>query len=271
MFFETFDGTRLAYEDYGQGEPIVFVPSWALNSDMWEYQIPFFTERGYRCITLDRRGHGRSERPSTGYDLDSSADDIAALLNHLDLRNVTLVGHSTGGAEAARYLARHGEERIARVAFVSAVLPFLKLTEDNPEGLPEAVLEANLQQFRTDRPLWFGRQAQVWYATHLGHDVSPSLIDWTLRQCMSASPWATQRLFEATFHFDHRASLRDIRIPTLVVHGAVDASAPIDVTGRRTVRLVPGATLKEYPTAGHGLFVTHRDELNADLLEFVKA
>ncbi|KUJ65012.1 arylesterase [Streptomyces albus subsp. albus] len=270
MFFETFDGTRLAYEDYGQGEPIVFLASWVLNSDMWEYQVPFFTERGYRCVMLDRRGHGRSERPSTGYDLDGSADDIAALLDHLDLRNVTLVGHSVGGAEAARYLARHGDERIARVAFVSSVLPYLKLTEDNPEGLPEAMLESTLQKFRTDRPQWFSRQAQAWYATHLGNDVSPALIDWTLRQCMSASPWATSKLFEAAFHHDHRAALREMEVPTLVVHGAADASALIDVTGRRTARLVPGAVLREYPTASHGLFVTHRDELNADLLEFIK-
>jgi pimeloyl-ACP methyl ester carboxylesterase len=270
MFFETFDGTRLAYEDYGRGEPLLFVASWALNSDMWEYQIPFFTERGYRCVTLDRRGHGRSERPSTGYDLDASADDIAALLDHLGLRDVTMVGHSTGGAEVARYLARHGQERVSRVAFVAAVLPFLELTDDNPDGLPEAVLQETLRQFATDRPKWFADRAQTWYATHLGNDVSPALIDWTLRQCMSASPWATSQLFAASFHHDHRPALAGIDLPTLVVHGTADASAPIETTGRRTADLVPGAELREYPNAGHGLFVTHRDRLNADLLEFLK-
>jgi non-heme chloroperoxidase len=268
--FTTADGTRLAYEDYGIGEPIVFVASWALDADMWEYQIPYFAERGYRCVALDRRGHGRSDRPSTGYDIDTTADDLTALLEHLDLTGVTLVGHSFGGAEVARYLARHGEERVAGVAFVSAVLPFLKQTEDNPDGLPEAALEETIAQFRTDRPKWFARQAQVWYATHLGNEVSPALIDWTLGKCLSASPWATTQLFRSMFHADHRAGLREITVPTLVVHGAADTSAPVALTGRRTAQLVAGCRYVEYPTAGHGLFVTHAEQLNADLLDLLK-
>jgi non-heme chloroperoxidase len=272
--FTTTDGTRLAYEDYdmggGTGEPIVFVASWVLNSDMWEYQIPYFVERGYRCIALDRRGHGRSDRPSTGYDIDTTADDLGALLEHLDLTGVTLVGHSFGGAEVARYLARHGERRVARVAFVSAAVPCVKQTDDNPDGLPEAALEATIAQFRTDRPHWFARQAQVWYATHLGNDVSPALIDWTIGQCLSASPWATTQLFRSMFHADHRAGLAEITVPTLVVHGAADTSAPVALTGRRTAALVPGCRYAEYPTGGHGLHVTHAEQLNADLLELLK-
>jgi pimeloyl-ACP methyl ester carboxylesterase len=272
--FTTTDGTRLAYEDHdmgaGDGEPIVFVASWVLDADMWEYQIPFFAERGYRCIALDRRGHGRSDRPSTGYDIDTTADDLAALLEHLDLSGVTLVGHSFGGAEVARYLARHGEDRVARVAFVSAVVPFLKQAEDNPDGLPEAALDAVLGQLRTDRPKWFARQAQVWYATHLGNEVSPALIDWTLGKCLSASPWATTQLFRSMFHADHRAGLREITVPSLVVHGAADTSAPVELTGRRTAQLVQGCRYVEYPTAGHGLFVTHAEQLNAELLELLK-
>jgi len=270
VFFETYDGTRLAYEEHGEGEPLLFVASWALNGDMWEYQIPYFVERGYRCVTLDRRGHGRSERPSGGYDLDASADDIAALLDHLGLRDVTMIGHSVGGAEVARYLARHGRERVARVAFVSAVLPFLLLTDDNPEGAPEAALEATLHAFRTDRPKWFADRAQPWFATHLGNDVSPALIDWTMGQCLSTAPWALARLFEAAFRYDHREALAALDVPALVVHGAADASARIERTGRRTAALVPGAELREYPAAGHGLFITHRDRFNADLLEFLK-
>jgi non-heme chloroperoxidase len=268
--FTTHDGTRLAYEDYGTGVPIVFVASWVLNADMWEYQIPYFVEHGYRCIALDRRGHGRSERPSAGYDVDTTADDLAALVEHLDLTGVTLVGHSFGGAEVARYLARHGERRVARAAFVSAVLPFLKQTDDNPEGFPEAALEASIAQFRADRPKWFARQAQAWYATHLGHDVSPALIDWTLAQCLSASPWATSQLFRAMFHADHRAGLAEITVPTLVVHGAADTSAPVGLTGRRTAELIPGNRYVEYPTAGHGLHVTHAEQLNTELLSLLK-
>jgi pimeloyl-ACP methyl ester carboxylesterase len=135
-FFETTDGTRLAYEDYGTGAPIVFAASWALDADMWEYQVPFFLDNGYRCVPLDRRGHGRSDRPSGGYDLDTLADDLAELVERLDLSDITLVGHSAGGAEVARYLARHGEERVARVVFASATIPFLKQTADNPDGAP---------------------------------------------------------------------------------------------------------------------------------------
>jgi non-heme chloroperoxidase len=269
--FTTHDGTRLAFEDYGVGEPIAFVHSWALDADMWEYQIPYFAERGYRCIALDRRGHGRSDRPSTGYDIDTTADDIGALLEHLDLTGVTLVGHSFGGAEVARYLARHGEERVARVAFIAAALPFLKQTDDNPDGLPEAALEATITQFRTDRPKWFARSAQAFFATHLGNEVSPALIDWTLGKCLSASPWAITQLYRSMFHADHRAGLREITVPTLVVHGAADTSTPVELTGRRTAQLVPRCRYVEYPTAGHGLYVTHAEQLNAELLELLKS
>ncbi|MEV7012394.1 alpha/beta hydrolase [Streptosporangium sp. NPDC051022] len=269
-YFESADGTRLAYEDYGTGAPIVFVASWALSSDMWEYQVPFFVDRGYRCVLLDRRGHGRSDRPSGGYDMDTRADDLATLVEHLDLREITLVGHSAGGAEVARYLARHGEERVARVAFVSAVLPFLKRTDDNPEGAPEAVCKAVIARFQSDRPGWFAQRAQGFYATHLGNDVSPALVDLTMRQCLETSPMATTEVWRSSFHADHREGLRAITVPTLVVHGAADQSAAVEMTGRRTAGLVPGSVYKEYPTGGHGLFVTHRERLNADLLDLIK-
>ncbi|MFC7384001.1 alpha/beta fold hydrolase [Sphaerisporangium rhizosphaerae] len=269
-FFETADRTRLAYEDYGTGAPIVFAASWALDADMWEYQVPFFVERGYRCVLLDRRGHGRSDRPSGGYDLDTLADDLAALIEHLGLREVTLVGHSTGGAEVARYLARHGEERVARVAFVSAVLPFLMRTEDNPEGAPEELSEAAVGRFLTDRPKWFHDRAQGFFATHLGNDVSPALVGLGVQRCLATSPVATVQIWRASFRADHRAALRAITVPALVVHGAADQSARVEVTGRRTAALVPGCAYKEYPTGGHGIFVTHKDRLNADLLDFIK-
>ncbi len=269
-FFETNDGTRLAYEDYGTGQPIVFVASWVLNADMWEYQIPYFVERGYRCIALDRRGHGRSDRPSTGYDLDTSADDLAALLDHLDLRDALLVGHSMGGAEAAHYLARHGEGRVSRVAFVSATLPFLRLTDDNPAGIPDEFLAAIVAELRHDRPNWFARQAQIWFGTHLGNAVSTATIDWMIGLCLTASPWATTQFFRSLFHTDFRPGLREITIPALIVHGTADSNANIDLTARRTAQLVPASTCKEYPTASHGLFITHKDQLNADLLDFLK-
>jgi pimeloyl-ACP methyl ester carboxylesterase len=268
-FFHADDGVRLAYEDYGSGAPIVFVAGWVLNAVMWEYQVPFFLDRGHRCVLLDRRGHGRSDRPSSGYDIDTRADDLAALLEHLDLTEVTLVAHSAGGGEVTRYLARHGEQRVARVVFVAAILPFLKLTEDNPEGMPEAACEAAVAQFRKDRPKWFADRAQGYFATHLGNDVSPALIDNELRRCLSASPLATTEVWRSSFHADFRAELREIGIPALIVHGVADQSAPIDLTGRRTAKLVPNNVYREYPTAGHGVYVTHAEQLNADILEFI--
>ncbi len=268
-YFETTDGTRLAYEDYGTGRPVVFNASWTLNADMWERQIPYIAERGYRCIALDRRGHGRSERPSTGYDLDTTADDLAALFEHLDLRDAVLVGHSMGGAEAAHYLARHGEDRVAKVAFVSATLPFLMRTDDNPGGVPEEILIAGVDDLRRDRANWFTRQSQAFFATQLGNAISPAAIEATIQQTMSASPWATVKLMESLVRTDFRDGLRKITIPVLIIHGVADFSANIDLTARRTAELIPGRIYTEYPTAGHGLFLTHADELNDDLLEFI--
>jgi non-heme chloroperoxidase len=270
-FFETNDGVRLAYEDYGQGEPIVFLASWVLSADMWEYQVPYFLERGYRCVMLDRRGHGRSDRPSTGYDVDTRADDVAALVEHLGLDGVTLVGQSGGGGEAVRYLARHGQDRIARVALLSTTLPFLKLTDDNPEGVPEESLEADLAQLRADRAKWFADRAQGYFATHLGNSVSQAMIDHMLRQCLSPSFYVTVEMQRQLFNADHRADLAQITIPTFIAHGIADQSVPVDVSSRRTAKLVPHSVYKEYATAGHGLHITHAEQLNNDLLEFIKS
>ena len=268
-FFETAERTRLAYEDYGSGSPIVFAGSCMLSTDMWEYQIPYFVGQGYRCIAMDWRGHGRSDRPSRGYDYDTIADDLATLIDHLDLQDVTLVGHSMGGAVVAHYIARHGESRIARIALVSALLPFLKQTSDNPVGVPEAAFEAMDEAIRSDRPRWLSDQAQVFFATNLSATVSPYLVDWMIRECEATAPYAVLSLQREIFHTDHRAALAGITTPTLVVHGAADFSAPVEVTGRRTAELVPHATYEEYATAGHGIFASHRDQLNRDLLDFI--
>ncbi|WP_405492662.1 alpha/beta fold hydrolase [Nocardia sp. NBC_00511] len=270
-FFETpTDGTRLAYEDYGSGAPIVFVASWVLNADMWEYQVPFFLDHGYRCVMLDRRGHGRSDRPSSGYDIDTRTDDLAALIELLDLRDITLVAHSAGGGEAARYLSRHGESRVSRVAFLAATLPYLRHTEDNPEGLPEAINESDITQLRTDRPRWFADRAQGYFATHLNNNVSQAMIDAEIRRCQTASPYATVAVRREIFNVDHRPDVTAITLPTLIVHGNADQSVPIEASSHRTAKLIPHSTYKQYPTAGHAIYATHATQFNEDLLTFIE-
>ncbi|WP_433574808.1 alpha/beta fold hydrolase [Nocardia brasiliensis] len=269
-YIQVADGTRLAYEDYGAGAPILFLAGWVLNAEMWEYQVPFFLERGYRCVLLDRRGHGRSDRPAAGYDADTRADDVAALVEQLDLRDLVVVTHSSGGGEAARYVTRHGADRVAKLAFIAATLPCLELTDDNPEGLPTELSQAQMAQWRVDRPRWFADRAQGYFATHLGNQVSPALIEHEIRRCLSASPYATAAMWQSNFETDFRPDLQGITVPTLVVHGVPDQSAPIEITGRRTAKLVPHCVYKEYPTAGHGLYVTHATQLNGDLLEFIE-
>ncbi|MBW8485762.1 alpha/beta fold hydrolase [Actinomadura parmotrematis] len=270
MFFQTHDGTRLAYEDHGQGEVVVLAASAMLSADMWEYQIPFLVRNGYRCVALDRRGHGRSDRPSGGYDLDTCADDLAALIEHLDLRDVTLAGHSMGGAETVRYLARHGADRVRRAALISATVPCLLRRDDNPQGLPPEAAEASLAALDDDRPGWLARQAQAFFATHLGNAVSPAMIEHTVRMCLATSPWAVRECQRSVLAADLRPDLATLALPLLVVHGAADMSAPVHLTGRRIAELVPHADYREYPTAGHGLYYSHRAELNAELLAFLK-
>lgn len=264
------DGTRLSYEDYGTGTPIVFVAGWSLGADMWEYQVPYFVDRGHRCVLPERRGHGRSDRPAVGYDLDTRTDDLAALIERLDLTSAVLVGHSIGAAEVAAYLVRHGPDRVAGAAFVAAGLPAMRRTDDNPDGLPEQHCALTIAQLHRDRPKWFADRAQGYFATHLGNDVSPALVHDTVRQCLSAAPYALPQTLRTSFEADLRDTLRRLSVPTLVVHGAADQSAPVQVTGRRTALLVPGCVYHEYPTAGHGLYVTHRDQLNEDLLAHVR-
>jgi pimeloyl-ACP methyl ester carboxylesterase len=264
------DGTRLAYEDYGSGAPILFAGSVMLSADMWEYQIPHFVELGYRCITLDWRGHGRSDRPSNGYDFATIADDLHTLVEHLDLREVTVVGHSMGGAGAVEMVARYGTERVSRLALISAMLPFLRQTDDNPAGIPDALFDATYAAMRADRLKWLSDQAQVFFGTHLGRAVSPYLIQHTIDECAKTAPFAVLSYQRAVFHTDHRPALAAVEVPTLIVHGAADFSAPIDVTGRRTAQQLPHATYREYPDAGHGVYASHHEQLNADLLEFIK-
>ncbi len=269
-FIETRDRTRLFYTEGGAGTPVVLVASAWLSSQMWEFQMADLVAHGLRCLAYDRRGHGRSDWPWNGYDYDTLADDLAALLEQLDLRNVTLVGHSMGGGEVVRYLTRHGASRVRRIALVSATAPFPMLTADNPIGIDRTLMEADMAVRTADRPKWFADNAAGFFGIGLpGVAVSPELTQFMIQQCLDCSARAAAAFFLTGFTTDLRADMRALTLPTLIVHGDHDLQAPIDICGRHAARLVPGSTLAEYANAAHGLFVTHADRLARDLVAFV--
>jgi pimeloyl-ACP methyl ester carboxylesterase len=249
----------------------VLIHGWPLNAAMWEYQMPFLVDRGLRCVAYDRRGFGRSTHPGHGYDYDTFADDLAALLDALDLRDVTLVGYSMGGGEVARYLSRHGAARIARVALVGAITPFLLKTADNPGGMDKQFYDDAVAALAHDRPRFFADALgpMVFGAGQPGYAVSAELVQWVVGLCLQASPKATIDCVRAFSETDFRRDLRAVTVPTLIVHGDADLSVPIDLSARRVARAIPGSRLVEYPGAPHGLFFTEKDRLNADLLAFV--
>ena len=269
---ETKDGNRLFYTDGGSGKPVVFVASAWLSSRMWELQMAALINQGFRCIAYDRRGHGRSDWPWHGYDYDTLADDLAALLEQLDLRDVTLVAHSMGGGEVIRYLTRHGAGRVARMALVAATAPFPMKTSDNRIAIDRHLMEADLAVRTADRPKWFADNAAGFFGIGLpGVYVSPELMQFMIRQCLDCSSWAAKEFFLAGFTTDLRGELSSVAVPTLIIHGDRDVQAPIDVCGRKMAQLVSGSTFIVYENAAHGLFITHADRLNSDLLQFVRS
>jgi non-heme chloroperoxidase len=259
------DGTALYYKDWGTGKPVLFVSSWAMNSDMWQYQMVPMVQRGARCIAYDRRGHGRSSQPGYGYDYDTLADDLAAIIEHLDLRELTLVGHSMAPGEIVRYLTRHGSARVARLVFIAPTTPFMLQTPDNPYGIPGEFAEQMRAAWLKDFPGWLADNARPFVMP----DTSSQILQWGLNQMLQASLHAVIECNRAVTETDFRAELPKIALPTLIIHGTADASAPLDLTGRRTAKLMPNSELRVYEGAPHGLMLTHIERLNRDLIAFV--
>lgn len=269
-FFETRDGTRLFYQDWGTGKPVVLVSAAFMNSEMWELQMPFLVSNGLRCIAYDRRGHGRSDWPAEGYDYDTLASDLAALIDCLDLQDITLVGYSMGSGEVVRYLSRYGKERIARIAILAGTAPFLQKTDDNPDGIDQKIFDTMVAMRTQDRPKWFADNAPPFFGVGLpGISVSAERLQWGIQMCLQCSAKATIDCGEAIFQTDLRAQMRDIHVPTLIIHGDSDQSAPIHLCGRKSAQLVQDSQFIVYENAAHGLFITHADRLNSDLLAFI--
>ena len=270
-FIKTQHDVDIYYTDWGIGAPVVLIHGWPLNSDMWEKQATYLAERGMRVIAYDRRGFGRSGHPWEPYDYNVLAADLNALLDKLDLHGVTLVGFSMGGGEVAAYLGRFGaQKRVTKAVLISAVTPYLLKTEDNPNGVDPKVFADIAESIRSDRPAFmkdFG--AKFYGRTMLNHTVSEAQLDWTQSMAMTGSLRATLATAEAWATTDFREDLKAITVPVRIIHGTGDATVPIDVSGRRSVEMVPNATLSEYEDEPHGLFLTAADRLNDELLAFI--
>ncbi len=267
------DGTQIFYKDWGHGQPIVFHHGWPLSSDDWDTQMLFFLNKGFRVIAHDRRGHGRSSQTATGNEMDTYAADVAELMAHLNIRNAVHIGHSTGGGEVARYVARHGRGRVAKAVLIGAVPPIMLRTAKNPGGLPMEVFDGlrkalaqNRSQFYRDFP-----SGPFYGFNRPGAKVSEAIVENWWRQGMNGGIKAQYDCISAFSETDFTDDLKNIDVPTLVLHGEDDQIVPITNSAHLSIKLLKHGTLKTYPGQPHGMCTTHGDTINADLLAFINA
>ncbi|MEO5977518.1 MAG: alpha/beta hydrolase [Chryseolinea sp.] len=260
---------QIYYEDLGKGRPIVLIHGWPLSGSMWEYQVPPLLSRGFRCITYDRRGFGKSEFPADGYDYNTMAGDLNALLDHLNLKDVTLVGFSMGGGEIAKYFSMYGGERISKVVLVSSVVPFMLKTYDNPEGVPQEIFEQMEAGMKKDRPEFLLMFTKMFYGIDgLNHPVSDAYINIAVSKAMESSPIATVMCAKAFATTDFRNDVTKINVPTLIIHGDKDKTVPIKATAMEAAKLISKSQLKIYEGEPHGLWFTQKEMLTDDLANF---
>ena len=271
-FVEVQDGTQIYYKDWGTGQPVVFSHGWPLCADAWEDQMVFLGERGYRCIAHDRRGHGRSSQPWNGNDMDTYADDLATVVEALDLHDAVHVGHSTGGGEVARYIGRHGTRRVAKAVLVGAVPPLMLKTPANPGGLPIEAFDAIRAGVLADRSQFFTDLSLPFYGfNRQGAAVSQGVRDSFWMQGMQAGFKGTIDCIKAFSETDFTGDLEKFDVPTLILHGDDDQIVPIGASAMLSSKLVKGAVLKVYPGLSHGMCTVNKDRINADLLAFIKS
>lgn len=269
-FVKAHDGAELFYKDWGHGRPVVLIHGWPLNADMWEHQALHLARNGFRVVAYDRRGFGRSTQTWEGYTYDQFADDLKSVIDTLALEGAALIGFSMGGGEVARYCARHGASRIAKAGLIAAVPPFLLKTADNPDGVDKSVFDGMIKEIEDDRPKFMADFAKPFYGVGLlTSPVSEAALAWSQNMAMMASPKATIDCVTAFGETDFRADMKAITVPTLVVHGDADQTVPLEIAGRKAAAAISQAELKIYEGAPHGLTLTHKDRLNADLVAFL--
>ena len=271
-FITAKDGTQIYYKDWGTGPVVTFSHGWPLNADAWDGQMHFLAQNGFRVVAHDRRGHGRSEQASAGNDMNGYADDLAAVIETLDLRGATLIGHSTGGGEVARYIGRHGTNRVAKAVLVAAVPPIMLKSAANPEGLPMEVFDAIRAGLVNDRSQFYKDLAVQFYgANRSGAKVSQGVLDQFWLWSMQAGLRNAYESIKAFSETDFTGDLKEIDVPTLVLHGEDDQIVPVNDSARKSARLIRNVKDVYYPGAPHGLTATHQDRVNAELLAFLRA
>lgn len=264
------DGTRIFFKDWGTGKPVVLSHGWPLDADAWDAQMLFLVQNGYRVVAHDRRGHGRSGQSSSGNDVDTYADDLSAVINALNLKEATLVGHSMGGGEVARYVGRHGTSRVAKTVLISAVVPFMLKTPSNPDGLPMSAFDGIQSNLANNRSVFYKNLANTFYGFNRPNaKIEQGTVDEFWREAMAGSILAQYQCVKQ-FEVDYTDDLKKIDVPTLILHGDADQLVPVNVSAQMTAKIVKNSTLKIYPGASHGMCTTDADKVNADLLEFLR-
>ena len=270
QYVTTSDQTKLYVKDWGVGRPVILMSGWPLSSDSWDDQAMALANAGYRAIAYDRRGFGRSSQPWSGYDYDTLADDLAAVIEQTGAKDAVVAGFSMGGGEVARYMSRHGGKSVSQAVLVSSVVPYMLKTTDNPDGTDQAVFEKMGEGMKEDRAKFFAGFFKDFFGINmLSHPVSAELLEWARSVSMQASLKATLECAKSFASTDFRPDLAAFKVPTLIIHGTDDKTVPIDAAGRAAAKGISQATLIEYEGAPHGLFATEKDRLTRDLLQFL--
>jgi len=270
-FITTQDKTKLYVKDWGAGRPVILLHGWPLSADSWDDQAMAIADAGFRAIAYDRRGFGRSEQPWSGYNYDTLADDLASVIEETGATDAAIVGFSMGGGEVARYLSRHAGKNVSQAALVSSVVPYMLKTEDNPDGTDQAMFDQMTEGIKQDRPSFFASFFKDFYGVgYISQPVSDELLEASRNTAMQASLKATLACAEAFATTDFRPDLASFTVPTLIIHGTSDKTVPIDAAGRVAAKGIANAELIEYDGAPHGLFATHKEQLTADLLGFLR-